>query len=214
MKKFLLLLITLLINLFTPVVADVMPYYVNNVNTETIGVYQAPKDLKVYSAPNVNSTVLLEAKWDYKNFVCAQSSVSNLFLDFIQSKELAFLPVVDETEGWVQVIYNRSDSLKGWIPNDDPFRLLMWKNFYNLYGRKYGFYIFKDVPETVFNLYSGTSETSQIVHRLKMPKVIKMTAIKGNWVLVSVFDLDRTPKTGFLQWRNTNGEIYAFPAIK
>ena len=46
------------------------------------------------------------------------------------------------------------------------------------------------------------------------PQKIKLTALRGNWALVSVLDMDKTPKTGFLKWRSADGEIYAFPEIK
>ena len=47
-----------------------------------------------------------------------------------------------------------------------------------------------------------------------MPQKINLTAIKGNWALVSVFDIDRTPKTGYVRWRSPNGVKYYFPAMK
>ena len=49
---------------------------------------------------------------------------------------------------------------------------------------------------------------------LKWNKKINLTAIKGNWALVSVYDIDKTPKTGYLRWRSDEGVIYAFPNIK
>ena len=45
-------------------------------------------------------------------------------------------------------------------------------------------------------------------------KQIKLTAVRGNWALVSVFDIDKTPKTGYMRWRSDEGVIYAFPNIK
>ena len=48
----------------------------------------------------------------------------------------------------------------------------------------------------------------------KYIKQIKLTAIRGNWALVSVFDIDKTPKTGYIKWRSDSGIIYAFPNIK
>ena len=47
-----------------------------------------------------------------------------------------------------------------------------------------------------------------------MPKKINLTAIKGNWALVSVSDLDKIPKTGYIRWRSDNGMKYYFPAMK
>jgi hypothetical protein len=47
-----------------------------------------------------------------------------------------------------------------------------------------------------------------------MPQKINVTAIKGNWALVSVFDIDRTPKTGYVRWKSQEGVKYYFPAMK
>lgn len=194
--------------------ADVMPYYVTSINSASIGLYQATNNVKVYKEPNEKAPLLLEANWDFKNYDCAQVSVSNLFVVFIQPKELAFLLVTDETDEWVEVIYNRSTAQKGWVKKNDPYMYLPWISFYNSYGRKYGFYILKDAPEITKALYSSPIETSQVLNRINMPQKIKLNAIRGNWALVSVMDMDKMPKTGFLQWRNKDGEIYVFPAIK
>lgn len=213
MKKFLIVLGLFFIFL-SATFADVMPYYISNINPEGIGVYQAPNVIKVYQSPNENSEVLLNAVWDYKSFKCPQSSVSNLFIVLIQEKELGFLTVVEDEEDWVNVIYDRSSGKRGWIKKDDVYRFLPWRNFYGLYGRKYGLYLLKDAPENINNLYSSTTETSQIVDLMNKPEKIKLTAIKGNWALVTILDLDKRPKTGYLQWRNIRGNIYAFPAIR
>ena len=74
--------------------------------------------------------------------------------------------------------------------------------------------ILKDAPEDIEVLRAKSDELSQTVAKLNFVKQIKLTAIRGNWALVSVFDIDKTPKTGYLQWRGRNGEIYAFPNIK
>ena len=83
-----------------------------------------------------------------------------------------------------------------------------------MYGRKYGLRLFKDTPDKIEVLRAKSEETSQNVDKLNYVKQIKLTAIRGNWALVSVFDIDKTPKTGFLRWRSDEGVIYAFPNIK
>ena len=215
MKKYLLLILTfILVNI--PAFADVIPYYVSNISTETRGLYQAPKELKIYSQPNEQSETVLQCNWDYKVFNCANTSMSNLFTVFVQSKELAFLTVIDFNEDWVQVIYDRNTNKSGWIKKDenDPYRLLNLRTFYNLYGRKYGIYLLKDIPTEVRNLKTSTSIDAQNCGQIERPLKIQLQAVKGNWLLVKVFEKDKTTKTGYLQWRNTNGEIYAFPAIR
>ena len=49
---------------------------------------------------------------------------------------------------------------------------------------------------------------------INLPQKINLTAIKGNWALVSVFDIDKVPKTGYVRWRSDEGVRYYFPAIK
>ena len=83
-----------------------------------------------------------------------------------------------------------------------------------MYGRKYGLRLMKDVPEDVENLHSKSEDLSQNVSKLRYVKQIRLTAIRGNWALVSVVDIDKTPKTGYLRWRSDEGVIYAFPNIK
>lgn len=194
--------------------ADIMPHYVSSINPVSIGVYQAQKKFTVYKEPNEKSEKLLEVAWDVKNFKAPETSAGNLFLVFIPTEELAFLQVTDDNEDWVEVIYDKKNNLKGWVKKDDPFKLLTWRFFFNSYARKYGVYIFKDAPEITSELYGSNIETSNVVNRIKLPQKITFNTMKGNWILVSVYDFDKIPKMGFLKWRSQDGYIYAFPAIK
>ena len=96
----------------------------------------------------------------------------------------------------------------------DRMQFLPWLTFYNLYGRKYGLRLFNDAPDSIKTLHTQTDDISQNLSKLQYVKQIKVTAIRGNWALVSVFDIDKTPKTGYLRWRTETGKIYAFPNIK
>ena len=89
-----------------------------------------------------------------------------------------------------------------------------WINFYNMYGRKYGLRILKDAPEEVNTLHAKSEDLAQGVAKINYVKQIKLTKISGNWALVSVFDIDKVPKMGFMKWRGNDGVIYAFPNIK
>ena len=44
--------------------------------------------------------------------------------------------------------------------------------------------------------------------------MINLSVIKGNWMLVTVVDADRTPKTGYIRWRSDDGIKYLFPDVK
>ena len=89
MKRFLAIFIFLL-SYILPANADVMPYYVNGLNPNSIGVYQAANNIKVYKEPNEHSKLLLDVSWDSQNFNSSDVSASNLFVVFLQKKELSF----------------------------------------------------------------------------------------------------------------------------
>ncbi|MFA7658284.1 MAG: hypothetical protein WCY19_02505 [Candidatus Gastranaerophilaceae bacterium] len=215
MKK-LLIIFTFLLSFILPANADVMPYYVNNINTNSIGVYQASNHVRIYKEPNENSPLLLDVFWDNQTFNCPDISASNLFVVFLPKKELAFLTVTDENdnENWVEVVYNRNGSQKGWVKKDDEYRFMSWRTFFNLYGRKYGLYYMKDAPKDTKVIYSSNAEGSQELGKITMPQTVKLTSVKGNWLLVVAFDVDRLQKIGWIKWRSIAGEIYLFPDIK
>lgn len=213
MKKFLLIL-TFIFSMFLPAKAEVMPYYVNNIDSNSIGVYQASNSIKVYQEPNENSKLLLNAYWDSKTYNSPSISASNLFVVFLPKKELAFLLVLDENEEWVQVIYNRNGNQRGWVKKDDEYKFLNWRIFFNQYGRKYGIYYLKDAPDSAKIMYGSNEDDSKPICKVNVAQQINLTTVKGNWVLASAYDMDKIQKIGWVKWRNQNGEIYLFPAIK
>lgn len=213
MKKILVIL-TFLIGIILPANADVMPYYTNNISSNSIGVYQASNNIKVFKEPNENSQVLLNVSWDSKNYNSPTISASNLFVVFLPARDLAFLAVTDETEDWVEVLYNRNGNQKGWVKKDDEYRFLGWRTFFNLYGRKYGLYYMKDAPEDTKTIYGSNSDDAKPISKVIVPQVIKLTTVKGNWLLISAYDIDKLQKIGWIKWRSQAGEIYLFPAIK
>lgn len=214
MKKFLLLLVMCL-GLMLPVQADnIMPSSVDFNNIRTLGLYQIPKDITIYEKPDETSGVINNIKWSAVDIYPAGVKFSDLFVVFIPSKELGYAAVTDETDGWIEIIYNNRTGETGWIKKDDPYKFLTWLNFYNTYGRKYGLYILKGAPDEVKNIRSGNDEMSQLLSEINMPTKIKLNAIRGNWALISVLDFDREPKTGYIRWRGDDGIRYLFPDIK
>ena len=196
--------------------ADVMPYYVGSINQNSIGVYQASNNIKVYQAPNENSKLLLNINWDAKNFNCSDISASNFFVVFLPLKDLAFLSVIDENdnEDWVQISYNQNGLKTGWVKKEDEYRFLNWRTFLNLYGRKYGLYYMKDAPESSKIVYGSAADDAKSIGKITLAQSLKLTNISGNWLLTVVLDIDRTSKVGWIKWRDISGQIYLFPNIK
>lgn len=214
MKKFLLILSILLMLPLSGYCADVVPQYVSIQQTNTLGLYQAPNEIMLYKEPSEASTLVHSISWIGEKIFPESVRPQDLFVVYVPSKNLAYLAVTDETEDWVQVIYNNSTGAKGWIKKDDPYRFSTWIMFYNMYGKKYGLNLLKEAPDSAKDLHVATDDKSQIVGTINMPKKINLNLVRGNWALVSVMDIDRTPKTGYVRWRSDKGVKYYFPAIK
>lgn len=210
--KRIVLLVAFLFLFILPVNADTMPYLSSDISTDAIGMYQMPKNIVIYSSPDINSDILYEAKWDYKTFDSEYGSSEKIFSVFVQAKELAYVQVTDYQDEWAEIIYDKYSGTKGWIKTEE-LRFMNWRSFYNLYARKYGLYLLKGSPESIKNLHSATSDESQIIHKMEKPKKIKFTVVKGNWALVTSIE-HNLGISGYLKWRGDSGEIYAFPAIK
>ena len=208
MKRFLIILSMLIC---MPVFADTVPFYMNQVPKSAIGVYQTDKEITIYAKPDANSTVVKNITFSYE----PETMPDNTFAVLINEKKLGFLYVTDiGDDGWVEIIYNKQTGAKGWVLVQDRMQFLPWLNFYNLYGRKYGIRIMKDTPSDFYTLCAKSEDLSQPISKLNHVQKIRLTKVGGNWALVTVMDLDKTPKTGWLKWRNSDGTIYAFPDIK
>lgn len=194
-----------------PVFADTMPFYVGSIPEGVIGMYQADKDITLYSHPEANSDIIKKMEFSYS----PETMPDSVFAVLLNDKKLGFLYVTDiDEDGWIEVIYDKQTRAKGWVQTVDRMQFLPWLNFYNLYGRKYGLRLMKDAPDETKVLHAKSEDLSQNISKLNYIKQIKLTTVRGNWALVSVFDLDNVPKTGYLRWRSNDGVIYAFPNIK
>ncbi len=214
MKKVLLTLIMLLFTTFSAAYADVIPQNVSFKYTNTYGLYQAPDKIVLHKEPSDSSPIVNSIIISGEKLFPETVKPEELFVLFIPSKNLGMLAVTDETDDWIQIIYNNETGASGWIKKDDPYRFMTWIMFYNMYGRKYGLNLLKQAPDSAKDLHTSTDDKSQIVGTINMPQKINLNVIKGNWALVSVYDIDRIPKTGYVRWRSNDGVKYYFPAIK
>jgi hypothetical protein len=208
MKKLLIFLCLLVI---LPVMADTMPYYSKSMPKKAIGVYQTGDSITIYSHPEANSKVLRTFDFSYN----PETMPDGVFALLLNERKLGLMYVSDiDDDGWVEVIYDKHTGAKGWVKTEDRFQFLPWISFYNMYGRKYGLRILKDAPDSVDILHAKSEDLSQNVGKMNYVKQVRLTKIQGNWALVSVVDLDKVPKTGYMRWRGDDGSIYAFPNIK
>ncbi|MBO5738793.1 hypothetical protein J6R97_05585 [bacterium] len=208
MKK---ILITLSMLLILPVFADTMPFYVESIPKSSLGLYQTDKEISIFSHPDSNSNQIKKIVLDYN----PETMPDGVFAILINEKKLSFLYVTDiYDDGWIEIIYDKKTNAKGWVQTVDSMQFLPWRNFYNLYGRKYGLRFLKNAPKDLEVLRAKPEDNSQIVAKLNFIQKIKLTVIRGNWALVSVMDLDKAPKTGFMKWRDLDGNIYAFPNLQ
>lgn len=213
-KKLLLILAIMLLIPVKALCANIVPQYVSIEHTTTFGLYQAPNEIVLYKEPSESSTILHSISWIGNQIFPETVKPEQLFIVYLPNKNFGLLAVTDETDDWVEVIYNNKTGSKGWIKKDDPYRFMTWIMFYNMYGKKYGLNLLKEAPAEAKDIRSATDDKAQIIGTINMPQKINLTAIKGNWALVSVLDIDRTPKTGYVRWRSNNGVKYYFPAMK
>ena len=193
---------------------DIIPVQPSMEGVRTVGLYQVKDDITIYKFPDEDAQILYRIRWNSEEFFPESIGANNFFAMFIKKKGLAYVNVVDIVDGWVEIVYDNSKGLTGWIKEDDPYKFMTWTNFYTTYGKKYGLNILKGAPSNCKDIKGSPDDLSQTISTMNMPQKIHLNLIRGNFALVSVMDLDKTPKTGYVRWRSDNGVRYFFPAIK
>lgn len=215
MKFKLFLLVSLLFIACGAFAKDVIPTKVFDADVNSYGVYQiSDRAMTLYAEPSENSKTVKKLSWNDESTDMEGLDLSDLFVLYLPDRNLSLLTVVDETDNWVKVVYDKKTQSAAWLKKDDPYKFMPWGVFFNIYGKKYGLYQLKQAPESCNSIRVSADNLAQEVGTLNMPKKIILNVIKGNWALVSVSDLDKYPKTGFVRWRGDNGEKYYFPLIK
>ena len=59
-------------------------------------------------------------------------------------------------------------------------------------------------------LYSGPMIQTNSTGSIEMPKYISPWLVRGNWVLVKVHDFNNQFKTGWFEYRGSNGKLKMF----
>ncbi len=218
MKKIILTILFLLI--FTlKSNADVTPQYLSSVAHWGIGVASVGKNIKIYEENNSKSKVKAQIIWDETGELeCKSTNMScearEMFLGFAPSNNVALFSVEDETDEWIQICYNQRFRLFGWIKKDNNTKYLSWGEFILSYGKKYGMYLFRDVPKSYKTLYASPDTASPSVDSFFLATHINPWLIRGNWVLVKVENYDDTQKMGWLRFRSDTGRLFGFVNLK
>jgi len=214
MKKIFLSIFMVLFMALGVCAKDIIPVQPSMEGVRTVGLYQVKDDITIYKFPDEDAQILYRVRWNSEEFFPESIGANNFFALFISKKGLAYVNVVDIVDGWVEIVYDNSKGLTGWIKEDDPYKFMTWTNFYTTYGKKYGLNILKGAPSNCKDIKGSPDDLSQTISTMNMPQKIHLNLIRGNFALVSVMDLDKTPKTGYVRWRSDNGVRYFFPAIK
>ncbi len=218
MKRLFLIFILLLTGIFFTGLKiqakDIVPVTPNISSVRTVGLYQVGNDITIYKEPDENSMILYRVRWDKNDFFPQEIGENNFFTIFMPNKDLALVSATDITEDWVEIVYDNSTGATGWIKKDDPYKFMTWINFYNAYGKKYGLKLLKGAPETCKDMKASPEDEAKTISVINVPHQIKLVVVRGNWALVSVYDLDKTPKTGYIRYRSDSGVRYYFPAVK
>ncbi len=214
MKKIILSIFMILFMALGVCAKDIIPVQPSMEGVRTVGLYQVKDDITIYKFPDEDAQILYRVRWNSEEFFPESIGANNFFALFISKKDLAYVNVVDIVDGWVEIVYDNSKGLTGWIKEDDPYKFMTWTNFYTTYGKKYGLNILKGAPSNCKDIKGSPDDLSQTISTMNMPQKIHLNLIRGNFALVSVMDLDKTPKTGYIRWRSDNGVRYFFPAIK
>ena len=216
MKKISILILTSILAC-NIVFADVLPYYINSLRRYGIGYTSVTSPTVMRQTPSENGKILESLNFDYTTgeTTCIENKTrctqDEVFAAFSQSKKIALLTTLDETEGWSLVCFNQSQNpVCGWVKEDAKNKFYNWSDFFNIYGKKYGVYLFKDLQKKDKILYAAPLKQTNTTGSIELPKMISPWLIRGNWLLVKVHDLNNQVKTGWINFRGDDGKLKLF----
>lgn len=195
--------------------ADVMPYYINSLKRYGIGYTSVTSPVVMRRTPDNNGEILETLNFDYKgNASCTinkdRCDINEIFAAYSESKNIALLTTLDETQDWNMVCFNQINSpVCGWVETSKN-RYYNWSDFFNIYGKKYGLYLFKDLQRGDKLLYSSPLKETNTTGSIELARTISPWLIRGNWLLVKVVDYDNQTKTGWFNFRGDNGKLKLF----
>ena len=213
MKK---VLILFLILLNYVALAEVMPYYINSLKRGGIGFTSVQSPLVMRREPSNDSEILETLNFDYNNQTSclinkSRCSIDEVFSAYSENKKIALLNTLDVNDNWSLVCFNQLERpVCGWVDEKLNNKYYNWNDFFNIYGRKYGLYFFKDLQKKDKVLYAGPLKETNTTGSIQLPRAVTPWLVRGNWVLVKVYDLNNQLKTGWFNYRDDRGKLKLF----
>lgn len=201
--------------------ADFMPTYTNSINHYGIGAARITNYIVIYEKPDLNSNVTERIYWNNAgNFITENKEnrdPNDVFIIYLPNENKVFLSADDETEEWIRVCYNQKAGYLGWIKKENGkhgAKFYLYKDLIFEYGKKYGFYTFRNLPKDLKALRSAPSNDAKVIDNFNYPKYITPWLIQGNWILAKVTTVDNQTKTGWFKWRSEDGRLFGFVNFK
>ena len=218
MRK-ILFVISCLIFLSAPSFADYMPAYTNSLYHFGSGLMSAKGSINVYPSDDDKTPPVAIFNIDKNYFSCKKQgikkcSAEDSFVAFVPENDIALFSVEGDYDNWFYICYDQSKKLFGWVKKSEFTDFISWENLLDIYGRKYGVYLFRNTPDKYKKLYSGPDENNTMVDDFYYPKHIALWLLSDDWMLVKVTTYDGITKTGWMRWRLDDDSIIAFPAFK
>lgn len=214
MKK---IFIIFLIFLNCSVLASVLPYYVNGLRRYGIGFTSVQSPLVMRRTPSDDGEILETLHFDFKTGETSclinktRCETPEVFSAYSENKKIALLTALDESEHWSLVCFNQTEKpVCGWVDEKLNNKFYNWNDFFSIYGKKYGLYLFKDLQKSDRILYAGPHKETNSTGSIELPRMIVPWLVRGNWVLVKVYDFNNQLKTGWLNYRDDNGKLKVF----
>ena len=197
--------------------ASIMPTYTSTVPKNVYGFLQVEKSFNIYEKPDVNSALTESIKWTPAEVELNNKTKidpAETFAVLVPVSNYAFCYVLDEDNGWYQILYDKEHNKTGWVKPKKKEDFWTLKDFYTYFGKENSLYYLRDASKKLRTLKSAPADDAQSLQGFNITRNIKLILIKGNWALVSIVELESSvPKTGYIKWRGNDGSLYLFPKM-
>ncbi len=214
MKKIIILFL-LLFNFYITANADVTPYYINSLRRYGIGYTEVKSPLVLRQTPDNEGKILETLIFDYNNSASCQinkdrCNIDEIFASYSTKRKIALLTALDESGDWSLVCFNQAQNpICGWV-DEKQNKYYNWTDFFGILGKKYGLYLFKDLQKKDKVLYAAPIKETNTTGSIVLPRMITPWLVRGNWVLVKVYDFNNEQKTGWINFRSDDNKLKLF----